>query len=57
MASSPGSGSREPPVAEVIDVTIELFGRHKLLSAVQVYDINAGQNHGLLLATRRWAAA
>jgi hypothetical protein len=68
-----------PPIAEIVDILAERFGRHRLLCAIQVYEtiepaslaeltprldwsalrvyrLNApGENHGVLLGTRRWA--
>ena len=59
-ALSEGSGldlrRTEPPVAEVVDVTTTLLGRHKLLFAVQVYETVEPASLAGLTARFPWSA-
>ena len=59
-ALSEGSGldlrHTQPPVAEVVDITTDIFGQHKLLFAIQVYE--TVEPHSLADVTARfpWSA-
>jgi hypothetical protein len=60
-ALGPGTGldlrRTQPPVAEVIDVTIGILGRHKLLFAVQVFETVEPDSLAELTARFPWWAA
>lgn len=69
----------EPPIADIVEILLQMFPRNPLLLAIQVYEtvdpvsltelqprldwssqriyrLNAaGQNHGVLLGTKRWS--